>query len=96
MEGSIAALSHPSEGWHEKGHTSSQISGCTERRGPSRAMFGSRPVYGSRVFFPKKANEPSGLVEQPQELPEPTASNFGSQSLAYLRRIAVNGNCGFT
>jgi hypothetical protein len=39
-------------------------------------MFKSRPVYVSGVVFMKKGNEPLGLVEQPQELPEPTTRNF--------------------
>jgi hypothetical protein len=47
-----------------------------ERQGPSLAMLESRPIYGSGVFFPKKGNEPSGMVEQPRELSEPTTRNF--------------------
>jgi hypothetical protein len=92
-EGLTAAPSHPSEGWHEKGHTSGQIRGHAERRGTSRAMFKSRPVHGLGVVFPqKKRNEPSGLVERTRELPEPTARNFLSRSLTYLCQIPAKGN----
>jgi hypothetical protein len=75
MEGSTVAPSHPSEGRHEKGHTSGQnldalsIEGLLELcSSPGRFMV--------REFFPKKGNKPSGSVEQPRELPEPTIKNF--------------------
>jgi hypothetical protein len=60
-EGSTAALSHPSEGWHEKGHTSGQIPRHAERRGPSQAMFKSRLVYGREFFFSKNRQEALGV-----------------------------------
>jgi hypothetical protein len=65
MEGMTVALSHPSEGWHEKGHTSDQIPGRAKRRGPSQAMFKSRLVYGSGVVFQKKATSPWGWSNEP-------------------------------
>jgi hypothetical protein len=74
-KGSTAALSHPSEGWHEKGHTSSQYPDALSIKGLLKpcSILGRFMV---REFFPKKGNKPSGLVEQTRELPEPTAWNF--------------------
>jgi hypothetical protein len=75
-KGSTAAPSHPSEGWYEKG----QRVASTRTHGASWAFSNHVQVqaglqFGS-FFFPKKGSEPSGTVEQPRELPEPTTRKF--------------------
>jgi hypothetical protein len=75
MKGSTAALSHPSEGWHEKGHTSGQYQDALSVEGLLEPCS-SLVQFTVREFFSKKCNEPSGLVKQPRELPEPTTRNF--------------------
>jgi hypothetical protein len=93
-KGSTAAPSHPSEGWHEKGHTSGQNPDVLSVVGLLEPCS-SLARFMVWDFFFKKGNEPSGSVKQPRELLEPTAKNFLSRSLAYLRRIPANGNRGF-
>jgi hypothetical protein len=60
-EGSIAAPSHPSEGWYEKGHMSSQYPDALSVEGLLKAMFKSRSVYGLGVFFSKKRQQALGV-----------------------------------
>jgi hypothetical protein len=75
-EGSTAALSHPSEGWHEKGHTSGQYPDALSAEGLLEPCSSPGRFTVREFFFSKKGNKPSGLVEQPQELPKPTAMNL--------------------
>jgi hypothetical protein len=63
-EGSIAALSHPRDGWHEKGHMSGQYPNTLSVEGLLEPCS-SLGRFTVREFFSEKGNEPSGLVEQP-------------------------------
>jgi hypothetical protein len=74
-KGSIAALRHPSEGWHEKGHTSGQYPDALSVEGLLKPCS-SPGRFTAREFFLKKGNKSSGLVKQTRELPELTARNF--------------------
>jgi hypothetical protein len=64
VKGSTAALSHPSEGWHEKGHTSGQYPDVLSVMGLLEpcSSLGQFMVW---EFFQKKGNEPSESVKQP-------------------------------
>jgi hypothetical protein len=74
-KGSTAALSHLREGWHEKGHTSGQYPDALSIVGLLEPCL-SPDRFTVWEFFLKKGNEPSGSVEQPHKLPEPTARKF--------------------
>jgi hypothetical protein len=76
MEGLTAALSHLSEGWHKKGHTSGQNPDTLSVKGLLEPCSSPGRFTVWEFFFPKKGNKPSGSVEQSWELPEPTARNF--------------------
>jgi hypothetical protein len=64
-EGSIATLSHPSEGWHEKGYTSGQYPDVLSVEGLLKPCLSPGRFTIREFFFLKKGNESSGLVEQP-------------------------------
>jgi hypothetical protein len=76
MKGSTATLSHPSEGWHEKGHMSGQNLDALSVEGLLEPCSSPGRFMVWEFFFLKKGNRPSGLVEQPRQLLEPTARNF--------------------
>jgi hypothetical protein len=73
-KGSIAALSHPSEGWYEKGQhmTSTQMH---EASWAFSNNVKSRQVYGLGVFS-KKAASPRGWSNNPENSSNQPLGNF--------------------
>jgi hypothetical protein len=62
-KGLTAILSHLSEGWHEKGHTSGQYPNALSVLGLLEPCSSPGRFTVQEFFFLKKVNEPSRTVE---------------------------------
>jgi hypothetical protein len=76
MKGSTAALSHLSEGWHEKGHTSGQYLNALSVLGLLEPCSSPGQFTVRDFFFQKKAMSPQGRSNDPENSLNQPPGNF--------------------